>query len=303
MLDEFRTINHRLHQSSDDNRRLSPKFHNHGSLYCESTEGRFYKLLSTTSPMSSSIFETSRSTISLPSNKISSPLQHTFQQNILQVNVSAFDFAIREYISDHDGPECRATLRSPTNLDFSSWLGSSSPTYINGETSSPRDTRPKLASEVTPEDDISAWRRGQDPYRTILRRNYVKMQLARCQILLATMILAQSNSSSPGTEYCAHLGAKVRALACKAYGYAEWLQSEGLRARCEYWYGRGSIGMEDWSAAVFSFQSALRHDTASKPILGQSAGNEGLSKEEREQIQHLLKIASRLHNDSCMKQA
>ncbi|RMZ72538.1 pyruvate formate lyase activating enzyme [Pyrenophora seminiperda CCB06] len=155
------------------------------------------------------------------------------------------------------------------------------------------DPSPSEAADIAGEvlvEGVPAYLKPEDAFRTRMRLVQFRNYLIRCQLLYITVT---SLERKPWTSYSdAQLDQyyrNIRYLSIKARNIAEAIGSDDLRARSEYWAGRGCGGLQDWQAATTHFTAAMKFDVPHYKDDNGRIRERGLLQDEKDDVEFLLR--------------
>ena len=145
------------------------------------------------------------------------------------------------------------------------------------------------AADQMIEDGVSSYLKPENAFRTRMRLVQFRNYLIRCQLLYLTV---QSMERKPWKWHShaqlAQYYSNIRCLAIKACSVSEAIGSDDLRARAEYWAGRGCGGLQDWQAAITHFAAAIKFDVPNYTDEKGTAFQRGLLQDEKDDVEFLL---------------
>lgn len=181
----------------------------------------------------------------------------------LAEDMSAPGYAMDRYLEEKDEFEDNLQVPAPAQQDMSDHIPSALVPPARDDEISYTNSAHYAGTEEIYEDGIPEELRRMDPFQTRIRHIRLRTYLMRCSVLQSTIReierkpWAQSSTKPPYWYY-----SKMRTLAQRARQLAEALMSNDLRARCEYWFGRGCGGTGDFEAASHHFEQAIKLDVA-----------------------------------------
>ncbi|KAI0571883.1 hypothetical protein Alg215_10119 [Pyrenophora tritici-repentis] len=202
-------------------------------------------------------------------------------------------------------------------VDPSEWMESISPVEIQDETEederyafvSPLLDPSQCEEDSASNDESDIVEKGpanavpphlspDDAFWTRMRLVQIRNLLVRCQILYTTVRCMERRPSKPPTD--AQLDRyykKIRYLGTRARKVAEAIGGDDLRARAEYWAGRGCGGLQDWQAAITHFTAAIKFDVPNFTDEKEELRQRGLLQEEKNDVEFLLQSVKQRERD------
>ena len=145
------------------------------------------------------------------------------------------------------------------------------------------------AADQRIEEGVSSYLKPENAFRTRMRLVQFRNHLIRCQLLyLTVMSMERKPWKSHSHAQLAQYYRNIRCLAIKARNVAEAIGSDDLRARAEYWAGRGCGGLQDCQAAITHFATAIKFDVPNYTDNNGKIFQRGLLQDEKEDVEFLL---------------
>ena len=139
------------------------------------------------------------------------------------------------------------------------------------------------------EEGVSSYLKPENAFRTRMRLVQFRNYLIRCQLLYLTVkSMERKPWKSHSQAQLAQYYRNIRCLAIKARNVAEAIGSDDLRARSEYWAGRGCGGLQDWQAAITHFATAIKFDVPNYTDNKGKIFQRGLLQDEKDDVEFLL---------------
>ncbi|KAE8859892.1 hypothetical protein PTNB29_07123 [Pyrenophora teres f. teres] len=144
--------------------------------------------------------------------------------------------------------------------------------------------------------------RPEDAFWTRMRLVQIRNFLIRCQLLYITVRCMERKPWKPHSDIqLDRYYKKIRYLAIKARNIAEAIGGDDLRARAEYWAGRGCGGLQDWQGAMTHFAAAMKFDVPNFTDEKGKLLQRGLLQDEKDDVEFLLQSVKQREQDLQQK--
>lgn len=230
------------------------------------------------------------------SSKGSSPQSPTPDLSDVPKYISAFEYAMRPYVDAHIDCEWHLSLPSPIGEGYTQAASPLLPLFQDDKTSYSTSAHDGNEKDI-PEYGIPSYLKEGNVFRTRMLHVQLRTLLMRCIILQSSVREIERKPWTWDAQQPPHwYYSKMRHLSQKARRLAEALQSQDLRARCEYWTGRGCGGTRDYYAAAEHFALAIKLDVENDMHPSGRTRLRGLRPNEKADVHFLLDSVTNRHD-------